>query len=157
MDWHDRPINVFIWQTVSDYEPYQTVYRWEKIKYGEQKGGGSGIPEKECEEIMQLLISVGSNYISNESDELREFLYSAEGKKYHHVQVNGFLQSLILNLETIHALLQSENADALLTASLLSLSYQILSGFASVEQVYDLQDKWIYKLQRAANKLDQCK
>jgi hypothetical protein len=62
-------------------------------------------------------------YINTESNELREFLYSYEGKKYHYRQVNIYLQQLIKNLDTVHALLQSENGDAILTASLLGLAY----------------------------------
>jgi len=37
--------------------------------------------------------------------ELREFLYSYEGKKYDPRQVNEYMQQLIKNLDSIHALL----------------------------------------------------
>jgi hypothetical protein len=49
---------------------------------------GSGLNETECEEMMHLIKKVTTDYISVEGDALREFLYEAEGKKYHHALVN---------------------------------------------------------------------
>jgi hypothetical protein len=88
--------------------------------------------------MIKLLRKLAIDYIQVESEELREFLYSYEGKKYHFKELNTFLQELINNMDTVHALLQSENADSVLTASLMTLCYSLLAGFASVEQVYDL-------------------
>jgi len=48
------------------------------------------------------------------------------------------MQQLISNIDTVHAFIQSENSDDLFTAAVMSVIYQILAGFASDEQIYDV-------------------
>ena len=36
------------WDTLSQAQPHQTVYSWERFKYGEERSAGFGISEDEC-------------------------------------------------------------------------------------------------------------
>lgn len=63
VNWREQPINVYIWNQIGEYYPGQTIYRWEKSKYGDQQGGGSGISPEECEEMTKLLRQTTTNYI----------------------------------------------------------------------------------------------
>lgn len=65
----DQPINVYIWGTIASYQPYQTIYQWEKSKYGDQKGGGAGISEEDCDKMLKFLRQIMIEHVETETED----------------------------------------------------------------------------------------
>ena len=72
----------YLWNSLSEAEPHKTVYSWEKFKYGQERGSGHGIDEKECIDTNNKLRQILLDFFDEPVAIVSELLYGSEGKTY---------------------------------------------------------------------------
>ena len=102
----------YLWDSLTDAQPHQTVYGWEKFKYGQDRGSGHGIEEEECIDTNRKLREILLDYFAAPNMRVSELMYGSEGKTYKYDQLGPLLQQIIDRFTTVYAVFKAECADA---------------------------------------------
>ena len=83
MTWKDdQKIRVFFWDELKDSQPFNTIYEWNKSKYGANLTNGHGISAEEIRFSALKMRKIINDFIEHGPTEMLEFLYSSESKEY---------------------------------------------------------------------------
>ncbi len=112
---------VFVWSKLDESEMHNTVYQWEKIKYGDEDNT-YGTDADSIRLSTLRLRQIIQDYTELGPQELIEFLYSSEKKQYSDTMVNPKISQLNHYIECAIALLTSENTDTVFARQMMDFS-----------------------------------
>lgn len=79
---NDHKIRVFFWEELKDSDPSNTVYEWNKSKYGDDLSNGHGTNAEEVKFTALKMRRIITDFVDTGPTDMLEFLYSSEKKVY---------------------------------------------------------------------------